>query len=161
MTRGFFAVYLGLFVAIVALSPPVLAGVAEADRAALLAEIDQLKAALAACQGKAVAAQPIIQPVTITMPPPPALVVVPSPPDYRKTGCGGIGEAALWKDAEAWSGLAVGMDFAEVEALLGLEHFTQGEGATQRWEYGKCGKRFQGALQFVEGKLQGWKAPSF
>lgn len=102
-------------------------------------------------------------------PPPPGYRLVkiqPPPPRYSDTGChrGGffsVGPDKPWKHEDRWLALRVGMSPAEVERLLGKEHFDISGNGRVGWEYGKCAAAYQGIVVFADGKVAYWKKPAF
>lgn len=102
-------------------------------------------------------------------PPPPGYKLVkiqPPPPPYSDTGChrGGffsVGPDKPWKHEDRWLALRVGMTPAEVERLLGKEHYDIAGDGRIGWEYGKCGVAYQGIVVFADGKVAYWKKPAF
>lgn len=140
-----------------------------ADCTALQAELETLRAKvrrLEAGQGAVISAIPQTAtsalPGTAPKPAAKATVVIEEP--YSRSGCRkGLFEpiaSAKWQDAQLWFDLERGQSPAEVEALLGVEHY-DGQGADNVvWHYGKCGSSSMAQVLFTKGKLADWRAPS-
>ncbi|TAJ53490.1 MAG: hypothetical protein EPN60_01245 [Nevskiaceae bacterium] len=90
------------------------------------------------------------------------IVVVEEEP-YSRSGCRPSlfqdVPYAKWMDPELWMELDKGMSPAEVEGLLGPEHYDTAGGGNVKWEYGKCGARARAQLLFEQGKLSDWRLP--
>lgn len=138
-----------------------------ADRAELealrakvkLLEAGQLRADTAAPTPAAAAPAPL--PGAAAKPAAVARVVIEEP--YSKTGCRKNVFTSLtpaaWQDAELWLDLDIGMSAAEVEKLLGVEHYDEAGGNRVVWHYGKCGASSRAQVLFDHGKLTDWRAP--
>ncbi len=114
------------------------------------------------------AAVPAPAPAVVT--PPPGYKLVPlnaqvvntdtMAPPYDHTGCSrGLFQRstqAKWDVADNWDGLKRGQSMAEVEKLLGKEHFDAGGGERVQWQYGKCGSYSAGYVTFKNGAVQAW-----
>ena len=147
---------------------PIRVAAAEAETCtALQAEVETLRARLKLLEAAAVptAALPALAPVAPGLAAKPAAiqrVVVEEP--YSRTGCSeglfkGIAYAR-WQDADLWLELEKGLSPAEVEKLLGVEHYDEEGGGNLLWHYGKCGAASRAQLLFTKGKLVDWRAPS-
>lgn len=83
---------------------------------------------------------------------------------YSRTGCSkGLfqnSKAARWQDVERWADLEKGLSQAEVEALLGVEHYDENGGGNIIWHYGKCDASSRAQVLFDNGRLMDWRAPS-
>jgi len=66
-----------------------------------------------------------------------------------------------WREPFNWDSLDTGMSAAEVENLLGVEHYNIGSSKRMVWQYGKCGSQIQGEVLIEDGKLLDWRKPSF
>ncbi|MES2883310.1 MAG: hypothetical protein V4709_00775 [Pseudomonadota bacterium] len=140
-----------------------------ADCTALHAELETLRAkvrTLEAAQRLPVAptapAAASALPGTAAKPTATATVVIEEP--YSRTGCRkGLFEpiaAAKWQDAQLWLDLERGQSPAEVERLLGVEHYDEQGGGNVIWHYGKCGAASLAQVLFTQGRLADWRAPS-
>ncbi len=151
------------------LSPLALAaaGPSPAVCSALQAEVETLRAKLRSLEALVVPtaapaqADPAL-PGTAAKPSATATLVIEEP--FSRTGCRrslftGI-EAARWQDSELWLDLQKGQSPAEVEKLLGIEHFDERGGDNVIWHYGKCGATSMAQVLFTGGKLADWRAPS-
>lgn len=83
---------------------------------------------------------------------------------YSRTGCSrglfkGI-EAARWQDTDLWLELEKGQSPAQVEKLLGVEHYDERGGGNIVWHYGKCGDSSMAQVLFEQGRLADWRAPA-
>ena len=108
------------------------------------------------------AAAAAVLPGAAAKPAPVQRVVIEEP--YSRTGCSkglfkGI-DPAPWQEATLWLDLEKGLTAAEVEALLGVEHYDERGGRNVIWHYGKCGASSKAQALFVDGKLADWRAPS-
>jgi hypothetical protein len=103
-------------------------------------------------------------------PPPPPVVAAaapaeaPAPKPYASTGCErslGSGPAsAKWQSAKAWRGLKKDMSGAEVEAVLGVEHYdVERPGGRLQWQYGRCGSHWAGDATLLNGVLESSNPP--
>ncbi len=89
--------------------------------------------------------------------PPPAQ---PSKPvqKYAAAGCDrGLlsgPEAGRWQKLQNWNAVTKGLAPAEVEAIIGVEHYdvTLRNGRTQ-WQYGRCSSSYEGAVEFLDGRV--------
>lgn len=91
-----------------------------------------------------------------------AKVVIEEP--YSRTGCSrglfkGIAPAR-WQDQELWRDLARDQTPAEVEKLLGVEHYDERGGRNVIWHYGNCGASSRAQVLFTDGKVADWQAPA-
>lgn len=65
-----------------------------------------------------------------------------------------------WQQANAWKALHNGMSMAEVEGLIGVEHYDVAKGTdTVQWQYGRCAASWQGSVTFRNGSLVSSDAP--
>jgi hypothetical protein len=90
-----------------------------------------------------------------------AKVVVEEP--YSRTGCSrglfkGIA-SAIWQEADRWLDLEKGQTPAEVEAILGVEHYDEAGGDSVVWHYGRCGVASRAQVLFTKGRLADWRPP--
>lgn len=89
----------------------------------------------------------------------------PPPPrkPYYNTGCDrSLFEGpppGKWQDGKAWAQLHTGMSMPEVEAAVGVEHYDEIEKGHLKWEYGRCGRTFEGVVVFDSGKVTAWNPP--
>lgn len=130
----------------------------------LQAENSALKARIAELELRGNAAlppSPVILPGTAAKPSPEVQVRVVAP--YSRTGCStglfNSAPRARWQDAD-WQDLLKGMTAAEVETLLGVEHFDVTGGGNTIWQFGKCGNTAIAEALFSQGLLEHWRAPS-
>lgn len=137
----------------------------EADCPALQAEVETLRAkvrALEAAQHPAEPAAASVLPGAAAKPAATATVVIEEP--YSRTGCRkGLFESiapAKWQDAQLWLDLERGQTPAQVEALLGVEHYDEQGGGNVLWHFGKCGFSSLAQVLFTKGRLADWRAPS-
>lgn len=159
---------------------------AAADNAQLRAEIARLKAenqalrqacpaarapAAAAASATATAMPAAVQPaaadaagrsmadVEMAPPPPPSA----PPRAYADTGCNRSlfrgPPPGKWQDGKRWEGLHQGMSMAEVEAVLGVEHYDEAADGKVKWEYGRCGRSYEGIVVFAGGSVTAWSPP--
>lgn len=154
--------------------------------AALRAENEALKARILELEkgtAPAAAAAPVAAAPVATAPVPPTIPATPAPPPtasepaskptkivrvveeepYSRSGCrGGLFKSiphAIWMEVDRWQDLDKGMSPAEVEKLLGPEHYVSTGGNRIKWEYGKCGSFSDAQLLFQDGRLIDWRAP--
>ena len=89
--------------------------------------------------------------------------VDPLTPPYDRTGCSRDvfkgPPPAKWNDISNWSGLRNGLDPAQVEEILGKEHYNASGHGRVEWQYGRCGDQIAGRVQFLEGKVVYWQVP--
>jgi hypothetical protein len=133
----------------------------QAEVQRLREQVRTLQAALDAKADAATVPASATLPGTAAKPAPQVRVVVEEP--YSHTGCSrgllkGIAPAQ-WQDGELWKDLRNGQTPAEVEALLGPEHYDETGGGNVLWHYGRCGKSSMGQVLFTGGQLSGWRAP--
>jgi len=99
------------------------------------------------------------------VPPGYQLVKIEPVPAYSQTDCKHSpqysGRHAPWRDEDHWLALRSGMSMAEVEQLLGPEHYDVSDGGRIGWQYGKCGASVRGMTVFQDGKLLYWNKPVF
>ncbi len=92
-------------------------------------------------------------------------VVVVEEEAHSRTGCSlGLFKGVpygKWREPFNWDSLDTGMSAAEVENLLGVEHYNIGSSKRMVWQYGKCGSQIQGEVLIEDGKLLDWRKPSF
>jgi hypothetical protein len=108
---------------------------------------------------------------SVATPPSPAInpvtrkVVVVEEEAHSRTGCSlGLFKGVpygKWREPFHWDSLDKGMSAAEVEQLLGVEHYNIGSSKRMVWQYGKCGKQTQGEVLIEDGKLLDWRKPTF
>jgi prepilin-type processing-associated H-X9-DG protein len=111
--------------------------------------------------------------------PPPAAALPQPPPGYAlvkinpahphkafdDTGCsdgwfgGPAGPDAPWKHQEQWDDLRRGMSMAQVEKILGEQHYETASGDRVSWQYGRCGHMSMSNVLFVDGRLAIWERP--
>ena len=140
-----------------------------ADCPALQAELETLRAKVRTLEAAqlplaAVPAKPTASALPGTAPKPAATATVVIEEPYSRTGCrkglfGSIAPAK-WQDAQLWLDLERGQTPAEVEALLGVEHYDEQGGGNVVWHYGKCASASMAQLLFTQGRLADWRAPS-
>lgn len=150
-----------------------------AENTRLRAQIEALEKSCAAAT--AAASQPPATPATELAAPPEASAAAPAPPAvstappgyklvpivpvrpedrYAETGCGSNSPAdAPWKQGFNWAGLRPGMSMAEVEELLGKDHYDLSGQNRVGWQYGKCGNAVRGTVIFVDGQVKVWQHP--
>jgi hypothetical protein len=132
----------------------------------------QLKAQLQACHPAAAAATgPVVAPVAPVAPAPaaatpaipPGYELVKAPEPYSQTGCShGLfsrSPDAPWRHGDTWDALNKGMTPAEVEKLLGPDHYNLKGDGRLAWQYGKCGHDAEGSAIFENGRLLYWQKP--
>lgn len=135
---------------------------------ALQAEVEALRAKVRALEASALPVTTPPQqaaaalPGTAAKPAAVARVVIEEP--YSRTGCSrglfkGIAPAR-WQDIELWRDLAQGQSPAEVEQLLGIEHYDERGGRNVIWHYGNCGASSRAQVLFTDGKVADWQAPA-
>ena len=112
-------------------------------------------------------AQPLLKqaaplPGTAAKPAAKRIVVVEEP--YSRSGCRqSLFEGATpgkWQDADLWVDLEKGQLPAQVEALLGPEHYDERGGDSIIWHYGKCGASSMAQVLFTKGRLADWRKPA-
>ena len=142
---------------------------ATAECSALQLEVDALRAKVRLLEGAltpvatAAAQTPdTALPGTAAKPEAVKKLVIEEP--YSRTGCSrglfkGI-EPARWQDHELWLELEKGQSPAEVEKLLGVEHYDERGGGNIVWHFGKCGASSMAQVLFKQGRLADWRAPS-
>lgn len=89
-------------------------------------------------------------------------VVVEEP--YSRTGCSlglfkGI-PPGKWQKIDLWGELEKGQTPAQVEAILGPEHYDESGGGNVIWHYGRCGVASRAQALFSKGRLEDWRPPS-
>lgn len=95
--------------------------------------------------------------------PQPKEVPVPAQPSkpaqkYAAAGCDrGLlsgPEAGRWQKLQNWDAVTKGLTPAEVEAIVGVEHYdvTLRNGRTQ-WQYGRCSSSYEAAVEFLDGRV--------
>lgn len=86
----------------------------------------------------------------------------PRPEDrYIATGCGNNSPHNVpWKQSANWSLLAKGLSPADVEDLLGPEHYNVVNNGRIAWQYGKCDYGVRGSVVFENGLVVVWQAPT-
>lgn len=137
------------------------------ENAELRAKISTLEAACPTPTASAApAAATTVAPVTpdsITPPAGYALVKVEPVEPYSQTGCKKYSGAVdtRWKVSTNWEYVGVGQSMAEVEELLGIEHYDVKNDRRIGWEYGKCGDAVKGRVIFEGGKVLYWTKPIF
>jgi predicted nucleic acid-binding Zn ribbon protein len=82
---------------------------------------------------------------------------------YSRTGCSrglfqGIAPAQ-WQEQNLWQDLEKGQTPAEVEKILGPEHYDESGGGNVIWHYGRCGVSSRAQVLFTQGRLTDWRAP--
>ncbi len=89
-------------------------------------------------------------------------VGAPRPEDrYIATGCGNNSPHNVpWKQSANWSLLAKGLSPADVEDLLGPEHYNVVKNGRIAWQYGKCDYGVRGSVVFENGLVVVWQAPT-
>ena len=138
-----------------------------AECAALQTEVETLRAkvrTLEAALSPVATAPPqaASRPGTAAKPAATATLVIEEP--YSRSGCSrglfkGI-EPAQWQESDRWLDLEKGQSPAEVEKLLGAEHYDERGGSNVIWHYGKCGASSRAQVLFTNSKLADWRAPS-
>lgn len=92
-------------------------------------------------------------------------VVVVEEEAYSHAGCSlGLFKGTppgRWKERGNWEDLEKGMPAAEVERVLGVEHYNVGTGSRVLWQYGKCEAFVRGQVLLVNGLVEGWRTPEF
>ncbi len=146
---------------------PAHAATATTDCSAQRSELESLRARVRTLEATLLSAAPAqpndtVLPGTAAKPAARATVVVEEP--YSRTGCSrglfkGVA-AAAWQDAELWSELEKGQSPAQVEKLLGVQHYDEQGGDNVIWHFGKCGASSRAQVLFTNGKLADWRAPS-
>ena len=144
------------------------------ENEALKARILELEKATMPVADAAPAMTPPVSPnvPAARVPPPAALASTPKPSKivrvieeepYSRSGCrGGLFKSipnAIWMEVDRWRDLDKGMSPADVEKLLGPEHYDSTGGNRVKWEYGKCGSFSDAQLLFQDGRLTDWRAP--
>lgn len=154
-----------LLVALVASLPLSVAAQSPAtDCSALQAEVETLRAQLRTLQAapNPTASPAAALPGIAAKPAATQRLVIEEP--YSRSGCRrgllkGVAPAR-WQDADLWLDLEKGQSPAQVEALLGSEHFDESGGGNVIWHYGKCGATSLAQVLFSNGKLSDWRVPS-
>lgn len=128
----------------------------------LRAKVRELEAALVPTPTAAPQTADTALPGTAAKPEAVKKLVIEEP--YSRTGCSrglfkGI-DPARWQDPELWLELEKGQSPAEVEKLLGVEHYDERGGNSVVWHYGKCGASSMAQVLFTRGKLADWRAPA-
>lgn len=135
----------------------------QAEISRLQARVLELEKALRGPAPAAAASTAPAAPPGLAPKPANKIVVVEEEP-YSRSGCSlGLFQSipyAKWMDTELWLELEKGMRPAEVESLLGPEHYDTAAGNNLKWEYGRCGARSDAQLLFSQGKLADWRPPS-
>ncbi len=89
--------------------------------------------------------------------------VDPLSPPYNRTGCSrdlmSGPPPAKWNDASNWPAMRRGLKPAEVENLLGKEHFDAASRDRLEWQYGKCGDAVSARVEFENNEVISWQAP--
>ena len=161
------AMRLTLLLLALAAAPAFAAG--SSDCPALQAELETLRAKVRTLEA---AQRPLVTapapsaasalPGTAPKPAATTTVVIEEP--YSRSGCRkSLFERiapAKWQDASLWLDLERGQTPAEVEAMLGAEHYDEQGGGNIAWLYGKCGASSMAQVLFTRGKLADWRAPS-
>lgn len=97
--------------------------------------------------------------------PPPGYKLVKEAEPHSESGCrkGVFAQTAdaPWKHEEQWNALDRGMKPAEVEKLLGDDHYNVLAKGRQMWQYGKCGNNVDGFVVFDGSEVLFWQAPQF
>lgn len=138
------------------------------DCSALQTEVETLRAKVRTFEAGLAAAPTTVAagnaalPGTAAKPAATQIVVVEEP--YSRTGCSrglfkGI-EPAKWQDSGLWLDLSKGQPAAEVEKLLGVEHYDERGGGNVIWHYGRCQAASMAQVLFTNGKLADWRAPT-
>lgn len=127
----------------------------------LRARVRTLEAGLAAAPSVALQTSAAL-PGTAAKPAATKVVVVEEP--YSRSGCSlglfkGI-EPAKWQDRDLWLDLGKGQSAAQVEKLLGVEHYDERGGGNVIWHYGRCGGASMAQVLFSNGQLVDWRAPT-
>ena len=161
-----------LLLVLVVLASPLLARASDDETARLRAEIEQLKAALAASQRSCgtEAASPAntatasaSEHTAASVPAPPPAIPTPAVPSGYKLVKVEPERPRddRWRSRDAWETLQRGMTRDEVEALLGVDHSLTDGGGRSFWGYGKIGVNYQGSVVFVNDRLAVWTTPNF
>ena len=87
----------------------------------------------------------------------PIVEAAPAKPSrlYADTGCDRgffTGPArGKWQDPKAWKKISNGMTMAEVENVIGVEHYDEEKGSAVQWQYGRCASSWESSVKFVNG----------
>ena len=140
-----------------------------AECSALQAEVETLRAKVLALEGAllpapSAAAQTADTALPGTAAKPEAVKKLVIEEPYSRTGCSrglfkGI-EPARWQEPDLWLELEKGQSPAQVEKLLGIEHYDERGGGNIVWHYGKCGASSMAQVLFKQGRLADWRAPA-
>lgn len=76
---------------------------------------------------------------------------------YADTGCDqGILSGpppGKWRSGKAWRKVNNGMSMGEVESIVGVEHYDEQKKNSVEWQYGRCGRGWEGSVDFVNGEV--------